>query len=66
MARLRLQRHRLRARRVASWTGWAPGELRVHLLAEAVPLPPWQRDMLLRLVAARRINPNVLVAVVPW
>lgn len=66
MMRLRLQRHRLRARRVRSRTGWQPGELRVHLLAEAVPLPPWQRDMLLHLVAARRINPNVLVAVIPW
>ena len=66
MRRLRLQRHRLRARRVRSWSGWQPGELRVHMLTEAVLMPPWQRELLLRYVAAHRVNPAVMVAVVPW
>lgn len=65
MRRLRLQRHRLRARRVRSWTGWQPGELHVHMRAESVPLPPWQRELLLRYIAARRINPNTVVALMP-
>ena len=66
MRRLRLQRHRLRARRVRSWSGWQPGELDALLRPErADAAPPWQ-DHLAALIAREVAAGRTVVVMVPW
>jgi hypothetical protein len=47
-------RHRLRARRVARWTGWAPGELAGHIDRERVLLLARLADDMAIVVQRRR------------